>query len=222
MGLTCLSTRAGSQLPQHQDGFYRPVGHPDELAELGFGLPQCWAGTIGPRLQAGSSGARLLDSWQHQAALDGLRSSPALALDSWQSFCGIQTPTLVQPSPAFGCFHGPSFRLNPVVPTSRLVLLDNVQVGPMSLGTIGYRLTPTAPVVRFTQMLGNLSFKSPRTLVTPGLPPLPVQLLWTQMPDPSQWSPGPDWLAQTQDPCPPTQTQVPGVPSQTQAPGQPQ
>ena len=53
----------------------------------------------------------------------------------------------------------------------------------MSPGTIGYRLTPTAPVVRFTQMLGNPSFQAP---VNPDsrLIPVPGQLLWTQMPDP--------------------------------------
>ena len=189
---------------------------PDELSwNQAFGLPQCKAGTTGPRLQAGS--------WLMAAPGSPVASDFRLASLAWTlgKLLWIQTPIPVQPSPAFGCFHGPSFQIESHGPNLQTCPLDSTSRLAPWAWTIGYRLTPTALVVRFTQMLGNPSFQAP---VNPDSrpAPLPGQLLWTQMPDPPQWSPGPDWLAQTQDPGPPTQTQVPGLPSQTQAPGQPQ
>lgn len=111
---SCLRTRLTPWL-QCQDGFYRPIL---QMSLHGTRLLACPNARLVP-LAPGSRQAP--DSWQHQAApwpqTLGWLSWPGLLA----SFCGYRLPSQSSPAQHLAAFMAPAFRLNPMVPTSRLV-----------------------------------------------------------------------------------------------------
>ena len=109
---------------QLQDGFYRPIL---QMSFHGTRLLACPNARLVP-LAPGSRQAPVEPgSWPMAAPGSPMASDFRLASLAWTlgKLLWIQTPSPVQPSPAFGCSHGPSFQIDSHGPNLQTCPLDS-------------------------------------------------------------------------------------------------